>query len=209
MEGQKGVVTVSRALQAVLILIPLIAAGGLLLAGRRQGRSHRPLYLLAVAALGAQAAFWWFYAGNPDGGPEITWLVGLASAVIALVTVLSTRWGSRLLLASAVLVPLVFLSYTAWLYQYGEGVSDGAGGQEPFADMAVVSLVLGLGMYALPAVVTWLLLREGTRPVSLPAGPAPGWYPDPGESAAVRYWDGTAWTEQTAGAPPAHMDAGQ
>lgn len=30
-----------------------------------------------------------------------------------------------------------------------------------------------------------------------PTGPAPGWYPDPANPAATRYWDGTAWTAQT------------
>lgn len=32
-----------------------------------------------------------------------------------------------------------------------------------------------------------------------------GWYPDPQNPAAQRYWDGTAWTQQTTapGAPPA------
>ena len=36
------------------------------------------------------------------------------------------------------------------------------------------------------------------------AGPAPpGWYPDPQDAAAQRYWDGAAWTPQTApGQPP-------
>jgi hypothetical protein len=28
-------------------------------------------------------------------------------------------------------------------------------------------------------------------------GPPPGWYPDPQGQARLRYWDGTAWTEQT------------
>lgn len=199
----------SRALEGVLVLIPLIAAGGLLLAGRRRGRSYRPLYLFAIALLAGQALFWWFYAGAPDGGPEITWLVGLAVGGIAFVTVLSTRWGSRLLLTSAIVVPLAFLTYTAWLYRFGEGVSDGAGGQEPFAGMALVSLMIGAGMYALPAVITWVLLREGTRPVPLPAGPPPGWYPDPADPAAVRYWDGATWTEQTAGAAPGHQEVGR
>lgn len=28
-----------------------------------------------------------------------------------------------------------------------------------------------------------------------------GWYPDPQSPVSVRYWDGTAWTQQTAPAP--------
>ncbi|MDN5760792.1 MAG: DUF2510 domain-containing protein [Microlunatus sp.] len=28
--------------------------------------------------------------------------------------------------------------------------------------------------------------------------PRPGWYPDPAEDAGYRWWDGTAWTEETA-----------
>jgi peptidoglycan/LPS O-acetylase OafA/YrhL len=190
----------------VLILVPLIGAGGVLLAGIRQGRTYRWMYLLALALLAVAAAFWWFYAGNPEGGPEITWLVGLLVAVLAFVTVLSTRWGARLLLWSAFVVPLAFLAYTVWLYLVGEGVSDGVGGQEPFVGMAFVSLMLGVAMYAVPAVATWVVLREGIRPVHEAAGAPPGWYPDPGvreDPAATRYWDGTAWTERTAGGGPA------
>src|ERR1700691_179724 len=32
---------------------------------------------------------------------------------------------------------------------------------------------------------------------SVPAGPPPGWYPDPLDSNYQRVWDGTQWTEQT------------
>lgn len=37
-----------------------------------------------------------------------------------------------------------------------------------------------------------------------PPPAAPGWYPDPGGSAAHRYWDGTRWTDALSAAiPPA------
>jgi uncharacterized RDD family membrane protein YckC len=32
--------------------------------------------------------------------------------------------------------------------------------------------------------------------------PGPGWYPDPGGSGSLRYFDGTAWTPHTAPPPP-------
>lgn len=37
------------------------------------------------------------------------------------------------------------------------------------------------------------------------SSPAPGWYPDPGSTDQIRYWDGAAWTDHTAprvAAPP-------
>jgi uncharacterized Tic20 family protein len=41
------------------------------------------------------------------------------------------------------------------------------------------------------------------RPDAQPPA-APGWYPDPGGSAAHRYWDGTRWTDALSSAiPPA------
>jgi Protein of unknown function (DUF2510) len=36
--------------------------------------------------------------------------------------------------------------------------------------------------------------------------PAPGWYPDPGGAPALRWWDGTGWTEHVAGPDPVPTD---
>jgi hypothetical protein len=38
--------------------------------------------------------------------------------------------------------------------------------------------------------------------------PPPGWYPDPGERAFQRYWDGRAWTAATRGASQGPLHVG-
>lgn len=43
---------------------------------------------------------------------------------------------------------------------------------------------------------------------TLPTSPAPGWYPDPTGSPQTRWWDGSAWTEQTRPLPPPSLYAG-
>lgn len=58
---------------------------------------------------------------------------------------------------------------------------------------------------ARPAGLTQPLGWPGGPAVSGPAvsGPAAGWYQDPGGQAALRFWDGAAWTEHLTPAAPA------
>lgn len=46
--------------------------------------------------------------------------------------------------------------------------------------------------------------RMPNNPPPTPGLAAPGWYPDNHQPHTVRYWDGRAWTQQTAPAMPQH-----
>lgn len=183
----------TRALEALLIGLPLLVCGVVVLVRRRRGERMPGAYLLGLLGMVGMAGFWWYYAGVPDGGPEAAWIVGLVAALIAVVVAASPRWAPRTVLASAVVAPFAFLAFTASLYVFGEGVIDEFGAQVPFLEVAPVSLIVS-GIYVLPALVIWALLREGTKPA---VTAAPGWYPDPGDPGRRRFWDGTAWTDQT------------
>lgn len=183
----------TRALEALLIGLPLLVCVVVVLVRRRRGERMTGMYLLGLLGMVGMAGFWWFYAGVPDGGPEAAWVVGLVAALIAVVVAASPRWGARTVLASAVVAPFAFLAFTASLYGFGEGVIDEFGDPVPFMEMAPVSLIVS-GIYVVPALVIWMLLREGNKPAMTAA---PGWYPDPGDPARRRFWDGAAWTDQT------------
>lgn len=75
--------------------------------------------------------------------------------------------------------------------------------------IALIGLGSLLGLIGLITLIVGIVRRSSSKravapvppvavPVSQPASPPAGWYPDPGRPGGQRYWDGSAWTEHTA-----------
>jgi uncharacterized protein DUF2510 len=45
------------------------------------------------------------------------------------------------------------------------------------------------------------MTEEHIPPGGAPAAPVAGWYADPGDTARIRFWDGSTWTDQVAVRP--------
>ncbi|MGH9111668.1 MAG: DUF2510 domain-containing protein [Acidimicrobiales bacterium] len=79
-----------------------------------------------------------------------------------------------------------------------------AAGSEKVVWVLVVALAGWIG-----GLIYWFSVRKQVTaatasgagypsPWTVPAGPPPGWYPDPGDASAQRWWDGARWTEHRA-----------
>lgn len=66
------------------------------------------------------------------------------------------------------------------------------GGLQPWHWLIVLVFlaVLAVGVIAVVLAITG---TKKTRPVQGGGGPVPGWYPDPKDPTAMRYFDGRNW----------------
>jgi cytochrome bd-type quinol oxidase subunit 2 len=154
---------------------------------------ERQQVLAALGLLAAGAAFWLSISRNTEVDMPWTWSLSILLGLLAVLVAARPRAGGRGVLLSAVAAPVIAVVGMALIYALGTGVSDGAGGTEPFATMAMVSVMGSAAAYTGPALATAALLRPG---VPKDAGAPPGWYADPASPGSERYWDGSAWTKQ-------------
>ena len=64
--------------------------------------------------------------------------------------------------------------------------------------ISMFSVVMLIGGVIVVVVGLWHAARSAANPGPTPASTIAGWFPDQHDASLLRYWDGTAWTEEIA-----------
>ena len=168
----------------VLVLTTVVVLFGVALAAslrRAAAASETPpiarkRVLAAIGLLAAGAAFWLSISRDTEVDMPWTWSLSILLGLLATLVAAQPRAGGRGVLASAIAAPVLAVVGMALIYALGSGVSDGEGGTESFATMAMVSVWGSAIAYTAPALATAALLRPGAPN---DAAAPPGSYTNP------------------------------
>jgi hypothetical protein len=135
-------------------------------------RTERRKILAALVLLAACAVFWLDISRNSEVDMPWTWSLSILLGLLAVLVAARPRTGRIVFLVTAVAAPVLAVVGMALIYALGSGVSDGEGGTESFATMAMVSVMGAAAAYSAPAVVTAVLSAQELQRLlsSLPAG---------------------------------------
>ena len=157
--------------------------------------TERRKILGALGLLALGAMFW--LATDVDMPSTVntqsTWSLSILLGLLAVLVAARPRTGRLVVLVTAVAAPVLAIVGLALIYALGSGVSDGKGGTESFATMAMVVVMGTAAAYTASALVTASLLRPRAARAALAS---PGRYPDPVSAGPQRYWEGSSWTDQ-------------
>jgi hypothetical protein len=64
--------------------------------------------------------------------------------------------------------------------------------------ISMLSVVMLIGGVIVLVVGLWHAASGEGTPPAMTATPITGWFPDPDDATLLRYWDGSAWTGETA-----------
>ena len=64
--------------------------------------------------------------------------------------------------------------------------------------ISMLSVVMLIGGVIVVIVGLWHAASRAENPASVTTANVTGWFPDPGDATLLRYWDGNAWTGETA-----------
>jgi hypothetical protein len=156
------------------------------------------IYIASLALLHyvGEVTFW--QAAKADAGR----LVSREPVLLTGIAALAIMFALTALFTDAIALPLIAAACSFWLLGQtlygGESTYSFYGSGYWVCAGAAVVMCLG-GLLALADYSLDPAERSAYSQPTQTGRPPAGWYADPADPAQLRYWSGTAWTEQTSG----------